>query len=31
VVHDGRLEPAAIERLWADYADPPQVRVIVGG
>ncbi len=28
IVHDGPPDPVLIERLWADYADPPQVRVV---
>jgi hypothetical protein len=27
-VHDGRPDPAAIERLWHDYTEPPQARVV---
>ena len=27
VVHDGPIEPEAIERLWADYDAPPKVQV----
>ncbi len=26
-VHDGALEAAEIERLWQDYAEPPEVRL----
>lgn len=26
-VHTGKADAAAAERLWSDYADPPQVRV----
>jgi hypothetical protein len=28
VVHDGPLAPAELDRLWTDYADPPQVRIV---
>ncbi len=27
-VHDGDVEPAVVERLWQDYAEPPVVRVV---
>ena len=27
-VHDGRPEPEVAERLWQDYAEPPEVRVV---
>ena len=27
-VHAGRPDKTAIDRLWDDYADPPQVRVV---
>jgi hypothetical protein len=30
VIHDGTIEPAEIERLWKDYADPPRVEVVKG-
>ena len=29
-VHDDKLPPEAAQRLWHDYADPPQVRVVSG-
>jgi len=28
-VHDGRPNPETAERLWHDYAEPPEVRVVV--
>ena len=28
VVHDGRPDPAVIERLYADFADPPTARIV---
>jgi Family of unknown function (DUF6807) len=28
IVHDGRPDPALIERLWNDFADPPTVRIV---
>ncbi len=28
IVHDGRPDPALIERLWDDYADPPRARIV---
>ena len=27
-VHDGKVEPGVIERLWHDYTHPPMVRVV---
>jgi hypothetical protein len=30
LVHDGPPDQKAIERLWADYADPPRVRAVAG-
>ncbi|MGQ9589969.1 MAG: PmoA family protein [Planctomycetota bacterium] len=30
-VHEGALEPAELERLWHDYAEPPEVRVVEKG
>ncbi|MBN2293982.1 MAG: PmoA family protein, partial [Pirellulales bacterium] len=27
-VHDGKVEPPVVERLWHDYADPPVVRIV---
>jgi hypothetical protein len=31
IVHDGPPDPAVIERLWDDYADPPVVRIVPRG
>jgi len=28
ILHDGTPDPAATERLWHDYADPPRARVV---
>jgi hypothetical protein len=28
VIHDGRPDPAALDGLWRDYAEPPVVRVV---
>jgi hypothetical protein len=28
VIHEGRPDPALIERLWNDFADPPTVRIV---
>jgi hypothetical protein len=28
VVHDGSPDPAALDAAWADYAEPPEVRII---
>lgn len=30
VAYDGKLSPAEAEQLWADYAHPPQVRLVTG-
>jgi len=27
-VHDGRPDPKVAERLWQDYAAPPEVRIV---
>ena len=31
IVHDGLPDPAAIERAWDDYADPPRARIVPEG
>ena len=28
ILHDGPPDPAALDRLWGDYADPPVARVV---
>jgi hypothetical protein len=30
IMHDGKIDPNAVGRLWQDYAQPPVVRIVAG-